>query len=147
MPEIIVHMLNDKKDGIEGIVQSAGYYPPPRMGPNQDLIVELILSWNRDANRCGAFKINVGPVAADETRHFDLVLHPDIPLPIPEVPARFFGGQIGLRPWNGAQPDPNAEVCWGGSDQPPRYVTGTGTPYDTRQRDEWIEDGPASGHP
>lgn len=127
----IIHMLDDHHDGIEGLV--GNIY---RMsGSTQDAIVEITLSWNRDATCCGPFKVNIGALQEGEERHFDLVLHEDIPLPIPEAIVRIFPDQVGLRPYNGQEKCPDAEILWGDSQQPPCYVVGAGTPYSLRARE------------
>ena len=119
---VVIHMLNDGRDGIEGIPGRITLYPPPRIaGPMQDAFVEVTLSWNRNQNRCGPFKINIGPLA---TKHFDLVLSPNLPLPLDPALTRIFGNMVGLRARRGEQGSPS----WGEGDAV-QYITGAGTPW------------------
>lgn len=125
--KVVIHMLGDEHDGIEGIVCGMTSSPPTRIAGPMQAFVEITLGWNRDANHCGPFKINIGPLAEGEIRHFDLVLSPKVTFPIHPF-ARIFGNWVGLRPWKGEQRDPGAEVRWCESNEP-RNVTGVSTPY------------------
>ena len=128
--QVVVHMLDDSRDGIEGIVGLMTFSPPPRFaGPDQDAFVEVTLSWNRDQNRCGPFKFNIGPFADRDTKHFDLILNAEIPLPIPETIARIFPNQVGLRPSRGKDHSSSPDAIWA-EYADPCYVTGAGTSYE-----------------
>lgn len=127
---LVIHMIDDGRDGIEGIVSRVAYSPPARFaGPDQDAIVSVTLSWNRDQNRCGPFQINVGPRRPNEEKHFDLILSSIVGLPISEEVAHIFPNWVGLRPYKGRARDFDAKIFWGDVKQPPCYVTGAGTPY------------------
>lgn len=131
MKKPVIHMIDDGRDGIEGIVNRFAFFPPPRFaGPDQDAIITVTLSWNRDQNRCGAFQINVGPMPPFEEKHFDLILNPHIYVPISPAVARVPSDWVGLRPCkdNRAR-DFGAKIFWGDTGQQPCYVTGAGTPY------------------
>ncbi len=123
--QVIVHMLPDSRDGIEGLVEALEHFPPPRIaGALQDDIVSLTLSWNRGQNRCGPFKINVGHLA-DGENHFQLVISEDIPVPIPGALSRIFPPLVGLQ-WLTTG---NGKTCWGNAGDQPCPVTGAGTPW------------------
>ena len=128
--QVVVHMLNDSRDGIEGIVGLMTFSPPPRFaGPDQDAFVEVTLSWNRDQNRCGSFKFDIGPFADGDTKHFDLILDSGISLPIPQAIACIFPNQVGLRPRQGKEHSSSPDVIWAEYGDP-CYVTGAGTSYE-----------------
>ena len=123
--QVIVHILSDGRDGIEGLVGEIEFFPPPRIaGPMQDAIVPLTLSWNRGQNNCGPFKINVGHLT-DGENHFQLVISEAILLPIPGALSRIFPPQVGLQ-W---QTTANGKICWGDPSDSPCSVTGVGTPW------------------
>ncbi len=133
--QVVVHMLDDHRDGIEGIVGQITFSPPPRIaGPDQDAFVEVTLSWNRDQTRCGAFKFNIGPFADGDTKHFDLVLDSDVSLPISDAIARIFPNQVGLRPRHDKEHSHSPDIIWAEYSDP-CYVTGAGTPYPTAAED------------
>lgn len=127
--QIVIHVLNDGRDGIEGIVGQLTFSPSPRIaGPNQDAYVEVTLSWNRDKNRCGPFKFNLGPFADGDVKHFDLILSLGIPLPIlPGTTTCISTKQISLRSRSG--------TVIMAEDGDPCLVTGAGTQHLTTPED------------
>lgn len=121
--KIVIHMLDDGMDGIEGIV-----------GKIEGGSVEITLSWRRDQNRCGPFTFEIGPVAKGEEKHFGLILK-DIELPIPDATARIFSQDVGLKPWENGHEDRAAEIIWA-EPTSPCYVRGYGTPYPLEESGE-----------
>ena len=119
----VIHNLDDGRNTIQAIVGDL------ISGSAQGDVVRVTLSWNGNQNRCGPFSICVGLLPDEGEQHFDLVLHPDIPVPIPEVIARIFSDQVGLRPYKGEEKCPDSDIYWGRIEQSPCYVLGVGTPY------------------
>lgn len=132
---IVIHMLNDGRDGIESIPGRITFYPLLRIaGSIQDAFVGVTLSWNRDQNRCGPFRIYIASLATGEKKHFDLVLDPDLTLPLDPALTRIFATMVGLRARQGEQECPSEQIFWGQADEV-HYVTGAGTPYPLKDYD------------
>jgi hypothetical protein len=127
-PTIVIHMFNDHRDGIEGLNPKITYEPPPRIiGLVQDTFIHFTLSWNRDQNRCGPFKVKLNELT-DGENHFDLIVHPDLPVPFHPALSRIFHNFVGLRPWEDGKRSPENITFWAEYDEP-KVVVGVNTPY------------------
>ena len=128
-PTIVIHVFDDHWDGIEGLKPKITYEPAPdTTEPAQDTFIHFTLSWNRDQNRCGPFKVKFNELA-DSENHFDLVIHPDLPVPFHPALGRIFHNFVGLRPWKDGKRNHDGRTFWA-EYQKPKVVSGVDTPYD-----------------